>query len=202
MATLETSPLSPTTKSKVEVVGSLLEQLQDSHRRILERVRPTHLQEVGLIRSLKSIVEGPAVTAANVSASCRLEASINEMEDLVAETAYRVTQEAVTNVVRHAGARNVWISAEITPRSNNAPTPVLKLEIMDDGGGRPENVSPGRGLKGMKERVLALGGRFSLSRQEERFTLSCEIPLRSALTRNDEKRRYDPGAQTAGATRS
>jgi signal transduction histidine kinase len=83
----------------------------------------------------------------------------------------------VTNVVRHAGARNVWITAGITSPSIQAANPMLKLEVMDDGRGKPENVSPGRGLKGMNERVLALGGRISISRREEHFVLSCEIPL-------------------------
>jgi signal transduction histidine kinase len=105
--------------------------------------------------------------------------------DIVAETAYRVTQEAVTNVLRHAGAHNVWIAADITPKSFHATSPVLQLQVMDDGRGSPEKVSPGRGLKGMNERVLALGGRISFGRKEERFILNCEIPLYSLSERSD-----------------
>ncbi|WP_424631983.1 histidine kinase [Bradyrhizobium sp. SYSU BS000235] len=178
IAGLEMSPLRPEVLSRVEIIAALLEQLHESHRRILDRVKPAHLEELGLVRSLRSLADSPALIAAQVEASCHLDAAIDQVSDLVAETAYRVVQEAVTNVVRHAGARNVSITANVT-RADDSPSPMLKLAVIDDGHGKPNSIVPGRGLKGMSERVLALGGRLSLDRRNEKFIVSCDIPLDS-----------------------
>lgn len=186
VAGLEMSSLSSDIASRVETIAALFEQLQQSHRRILDRVKPAHLQELGLVRSLRSIAESPALTAAHVEATCHLDAALDQVNDLVAETAYRVVQEGVTNVVRHAGARNVCIVADIV-QANGVPAALLKLAIIDDGDGRPDGITAGRGLKGMNERILALGGRLSFDRRNDKFVLSCEIPLDPMST---EKRVY------------
>jgi signal transduction histidine kinase len=69
-------------------------------------------------------------------------------------TAYRVVQESLTNVVRHAGARH----AKVVIRHTSG---AVTVEVCDDGGGPNERTSPGHGIKGMAERVQTLGGTFS-----------------------------------------
>ena len=69
-------------------------------------------------------------------------------------TAYRIVQESLTNVVRHAGARHVSV---VIRRDPDAVT----LEVRDDGGGPNGRVPGGHGITGMAERVQALGGTFS-----------------------------------------
>lgn len=177
VAGLEMSSFPADITSRVETIAALLEQLQESHLRILDRVKPIHLQELGLVRSLRSIAESPALSAAQVEVTCHIDAGIDQISDVVAETAYRVVQEGVTNVVRHAGAHSVTIVANIA-RTDGAPDSALRLSIIDDGRGEPGRITPGRGLKGMNERVLALGGRLSFDRRNEKFILSCEIPLK------------------------
>jgi signal transduction histidine kinase len=73
-------------------------------------------------------------------------------------TAYRIAQEALTNVVRHAGAREVWV--EVAPAGRN-----VRLRISDDGVGPPSEVTRGSGLVGIEERVAAVDGIWSLSRR-------------------------------------
>lgn len=178
VAGLEMSPLPADMASRVGTLAALLEQLHESHRRILDRVKPAHLQELGLSRSLRSLAESPALSAAQVEAVCHLDAGLDRVSDLVAETAYRVVQEGITNIVRHADAHNVTIVADTT-QADSPQGAILRLSIIDDGRGEPERITPGRGLKGMNERVLALGGRLSLERKGEKFIVSCEIPFNS-----------------------
>jgi signal transduction histidine kinase len=69
-------------------------------------------------------------------------------------TAYRIVQESLTNVVRHAGA----LHATVAIRHG---TGAVTVEVCDDGRGPNRRTSPGNGIKGMAERVQALGGSFS-----------------------------------------
>jgi signal transduction histidine kinase len=64
---------------------------------------------------------------------------------------YRIVQEAVTNIVRHADASAARVSIR---RDNGA----LTIEVVDDGGRTPTDSSPGNGVRGMRERAAALGG--------------------------------------------
>jgi signal transduction histidine kinase len=69
-------------------------------------------------------------------------------------TAYRIVQESLTNVVRHAGARHARVAIR-----HGAGT--VTVEVSDDGRGPDGRTSTGHGIKGMGERVQALGGTFS-----------------------------------------
>ena len=78
----------------------------------------------------------------------------------MAITIYRVLQESLTNIARHAGARNAWV---VLGASGNS----LELEVEDDGRGiEGADLARSRslGLKGMRERVLYLGGSVEFGR--------------------------------------
>jgi signal transduction histidine kinase len=70
-------------------------------------------------------------------------------------TVYRITQEALTNVVRHAGASHAWVEVS---RDGAA----VRLRVSDDGAGPPAERTRGSGLLGIEERVAARGGRMEL----------------------------------------
>ncbi len=85
----------------------------------------------------------------------------------------RCAQEAVTNAVAHAEARNVWI--ELQQRDG-----ALALSARDDGRGAAE-VSAGNGLRGMRERIEALGGTLQIDTSAGGgFSLCATLPLWSA----------------------
>jgi signal transduction histidine kinase len=67
--------------------------------------------------------------------------------------AYRIAQEAMTNVVRHAGARHCRVNLSIDEESGS-----LSLEVEDDGRGTGRGLGPGVGLSSMRERAEELGG--------------------------------------------
>ncbi|MCW2775139.1 MAG: hypothetical protein JWN91_3465 [Nocardioides sp.] len=79
-----------------------------------------------------------------------------ELDERTTLTAYRIVQEALTNVARHARARTVWV--DVAPAGRN-----VRLRISDDGVGPPDEVTRGAGLIGIEERVDAADGVWSIS---------------------------------------
>ncbi|AXB42792.1 sensor histidine kinase [Amycolatopsis albispora] len=90
----------------------------------------------------------------------------------VGRTAYRIVQESLTNVVRHAAAATASVRIDHRPGA-------LAIRIDDDGTATPDTTpEPGVGLLGMRERVTALGGRLSAApRGEGGFTVEAELPV-------------------------
>jgi signal transduction histidine kinase len=101
---------------------------------------------------LPALVDG--VRRSGLPVELILGSDIAAIPAVVGTTAYRVVQEALTNVLRHAGAR----SASVTVDNSGGR---LLVEVVDDGRGAPSGpvaVEPGHGLHGMRERVALLGG--------------------------------------------
>jgi signal transduction histidine kinase len=92
----------------------------------------------------------------------------------VDQAAYRIVQEALTNVSRHAGPACVTVHLHYTPET-------LSVQVDDDGKGTGTRPSgPGLGLLGMRERVSALGGRLQAGPQDEGgFRVRAELPARA-----------------------
>jgi signal transduction histidine kinase len=95
-----------------------------------------------------------------------------QLPDVVELTAYRVVQEAITNVLRHADARSAIVRVHEEPRQ-------LMMEVRDDGRRHNGQVSPGFGLRGMAERVESLGGQVWHGYDgEQGWAVRALIPLR------------------------
>ena len=99
----------------------------------------------------------------------RIDPALNGVDGLLSQTIYRVIQEGVTNVLRHANASA--ISVEATIEGNQ-----VLVEISDDGVGFTPDQPFGRGLTGMHERVRALSGTFEFERQNSRTYVRCRLP--------------------------
>lgn len=126
--------------------------LQQVNRRILGRLRPAALSEIGLADALEALARGWRETRADVAIELALDGAQGDMDETSALTAYRVAQEGLTNAFRHSGARRIVLSAT---RAGD----LLRIEVSDDGAGlAPGPSGGGLGLRGMRERVEALGG--------------------------------------------
>jgi signal transduction histidine kinase len=94
----------------------------------------------------------------------------------VDQAAYRIVQEALNNISRHAGPACAWVQLHYTPDA-------LCIQVHDDGTGTgtgPRSAGPGLGLIGMRERVTALGGRLHAGpRDEGGFQVRAEFPARA-----------------------
>lgn len=129
------------------------ELLQDGVRRLVRRLRPAELDQLGLVAAMQSLCEAWA-TRSGVPCVFHSRGDLRQRGEAVDTTIYRVTQEALANVVRHASATRVNVELTATSR-------VLSLSVEDDGRGFTV-VTPQRGfgLLGATERAAALGGSF------------------------------------------
>jgi signal transduction histidine kinase len=153
----------PALVDEARALEKMASVLMISLRRTLTYLRPQEIDDLGLIQSLKALVEQH-----NESARGRTTYSIEttgEVEQLRAETCahvYRIVQEALTNASKHANARNVRV---LLTQHADSGQEKIRLSVVDDGAGPApvDNPPPpsGSGLIGMRERVLALSGKFA-----------------------------------------
>lgn len=153
-----------------------LEQVRDTTRtsleevrRISQRLRPGILADLGLLKSLSSL--GSDLTArTGVPVHCRF---LSDPPPLPPETelvVYRIAQEALTNVARHARADSVEL--ELTD-----PGDLLVLRVSDDGVGGA-GAATGAGIQGMHERAFIVAGRLEVRTRAGGGTeVRLEIPL-------------------------
>jgi signal transduction histidine kinase len=157
----------------------------------IERIRAASAQTLRDLRSMVRILRtpggedgGPEVlslmsvpdlvrTARGVGldATERIDVAVDELSPQVDAAAYRIVQEALTNVVKHARARRVEVTAQVRDD-------VLHVRVVDDGQGAGEH-GDGHGLAGMAERVRLLGGTLR-TRSRPGFTVEAEMPARLA----------------------
>ena len=150
---LEASLRSRSSQVKIHEALAVVDRTIEGLRRMIARLSPLVLQELGLVAAIRK-------EAKDLSKSTGVKTRVEVPDDLgrfgpEAETAiYRVVQEALHNVAKHAQARNVAVQVA---RDQS----VIKLLVEDDGiGFVQKGISRGRsfGLSGMRERIAALGG--------------------------------------------
>jgi signal transduction histidine kinase len=109
---------------------------------------------------------------AGLDATLTIEGQRHDVPAAVGRTAYRIVQESLTNIARHASAATASVRIEYRPGA-------LAIRVDDDGRATPGIVpTPGIGLLGMGERVNALGGRLRAEPGRERgFTVQAELPV-------------------------
>lgn len=141
-------------------MASSAELLHEGVRRLLRRLRPAELDELGLPAALRSLCDSwesrscLRCTLTLRGADVQGLDSLGEAQDTAV---YRVAQEALSNAVRHAHAQQVQMTLDVQARA-------VTLSVQDDGCGiDPARSTRGLGLLGATERAAALGGRFEVS---------------------------------------
>lgn len=164
------------------VVGTAdVVRIRDTTRAALEEVRsvarqlrPHVLEDLGLRSALTGLTQD-LFSRGPTHAVRRIEADLDGLDEGVEVVVFRVAQEALTNVARHAGAETVEVELS---RADG----VLVLEIRDDGRGLPPGAR-GTGLRGMAERAALVGGTVRLRALPERGTsVRLVIPDPSPIT--------------------
>jgi PAS domain S-box-containing protein len=144
MATTSDPALASTLQEAVEELSAGAAEL----RSLARGLHPGLLTERGLVPALQALANRSQVP---VTLHC---ATIGRMDAAVESAAYFVVSEALTNVMRHASASHVNVTVQ-------RPNSVLALEVRDDGSGGA-SIDAGTGLRGLADRVAALGGRLLL----------------------------------------
>jgi signal transduction histidine kinase len=120
-------------------------------RRVVYALRPPSLDELGLIGALRQTVDND--TTGPLQLVVDLPEQLPPLPAAVEVAAYRIAQEALTNVVRHAAARTCTLRVAV-----DASAHLLKVLVEDDGSGLPHGYRKGVGLHSMRERAAELGG--------------------------------------------
>jgi len=149
--------LNPLTDRLIEAQGQV-DDLIGTVQRIATDLRPDALDELGLPEALKEEAER-FVNRTGVRCEVQVEELPESLPCTVATAAFRIFQEALTNIVRHAQASRVQVRCAVTGE-------VLELVVADDGKGMPPGSEQDRdslGLLGMRERAELLGGKVNFT---------------------------------------
>jgi two-component system sensor histidine kinase UhpB len=160
--------------------SAILEQinaLQRVNRRVLEKLRPVGLAELGLSGALEALLRLWRESRPDVAIETSISQSLGDAGETAELTIYRVVQEALTNVFRHARATSVNITVEPAEQAGTQGHRGCALvRVRDNGCGLTPDHRLGRGLQGMRERILALGGTLSVASNEGGVTVEAIIP--------------------------
>lgn len=177
--------LSQTTEPSGEAVrkhgSAILEQvnaLQQCNRRVLEKLRPVGLAELGLHGALQALLRLWGESHPDVVIETNISHTLGHTGETAELTIYRIVQEALTNVFRHAGATSVDVTIEPTEQQQDAQggRNGALVRVRDNGRGLKPDHRLGLGLTGMRERILALGGTLSVASSEAGVTVEAMIP--------------------------
>jgi signal transduction histidine kinase len=152
----------------VRQAQSVAKLLLGDVREVVSQLRDE--DSIDLTQALGSLVEGVPGLAIHLELPPRF--SVDDPKR--AQVLLRCAQEIITNTVRHAGARNLWLRFERNGEKQ------MVIHARDDGRGAAE-LKPGNGLAGMRERLAQYGGRLDIVTAKDRgFALDAWLPLEGA----------------------
>ena len=167
--------LPPERIKEIQSVRGLLDQIEDRIRRISHELRPTILDDLGLVPAIEFLADG---VSQRWGITVTVRGTVGAGLPLTVETAlYRAVQEGLTNVARHAQATQAEVTLQQSPE-------LIVCAVRDDGSGfDPAEIAVGQGRRGLglveiRERMAALGGTLRLTPMAGRGTeFIVEIPL-------------------------
>lgn len=155
----------------------------DEVRRISRELRPESLDQLGLASALRELVTS-FERMSGVGVRCRIASDIPKLDTAVELAAYRIVQESLTNVARHASASSVELTAEADGDAR------VIVVVRDDGIGISERATQSAGLRSMRERAVLIGAALSISAAADGGTqVRLAIPLGRA-----RRTKREPGA--------
>jgi signal transduction histidine kinase len=165
-------------RQRLVELRALAGDIQEEVRRFSRALRPLYLEDLGFVPALETLAQETA-RASGLEISTTVEGEMYRLAPDLELTAYRVVQEGLNNVVRHAGAHAAWLTVAFTPGE-------LTLRVRDDGCGFNPPVNPADpareghfGLMGIRERALLFGGRMEVrSRLGEGTMLEVTLPFK------------------------
>ncbi|MGH8549726.1 MAG: sensor histidine kinase, partial [Methylococcales bacterium] len=130
----------------------------------LRRLHPLILDELGLKASLEELLEVCSTQQPSLALDYRCDPAVDEFPPKLQIHVFRIVQECMTNIVKHAGATQVSIQIQVDRQSSSsASVSRLRMAVCDDGRGfDPKAVQSGFGLRGIRERIEGLGGETSI----------------------------------------
>ncbi len=150
-------------------------------RRLAQDLRPPILDALGLQQAIQTYCS-KFTERTHLPVTLEIEPNLPPLPDVYNVTLYRVLQEALTNISKHAQANRVWVDLSLDGNS-------IYLTIQDNGCGLPEQENPtnGIGLTGMNERLSLVGGKLVVRSTPESGTiLTALLPMHTNVSRESE----------------
>jgi two-component system sensor histidine kinase UhpB len=160
-------------RAELEDIQETVRGSLDDVRDIARRLRPDALEDLGLRSALYALCTEFS-QASGIVIIRHIAAQTNRLMPDIELVCYRVTQEALTNIARHAQATKVWVDLHVEPDR-------LRLRIADDGVGGV--TMGGAGVGGMRERALLVGAELTITSPVGGGTeVTLDVPLTEAST--------------------
>ena len=164
-------------EASARAIVEVSSRMYDVVHSMMRRLRPTMLDDLGLVAALEEAIEDWQARHPDIHCVLTTSGELDQLAEPVNISLYRVVQEVLTNVARHAQARNVEIRLMRERGEDGADR--VRLHARDDGRGmNPDRRVTGLGLMGMRERVEALRGTLVLDAAPGRgVAIDIIIPL-------------------------
>ncbi|MEZ4333162.1 MAG: PAS domain S-box protein [Myxococcota bacterium] len=180
----------PDVHRSAQAIVQAASHIYDGVHGIIRQLRPGTLDHFGLPAAIEELVKSWSNRNPEVECTLEMAGDVGALGEPVSIGVYRLVQESLTNVARHAGARRVRV--EIRRLGQR-----LTVDVADDGRGLPSGEPDGRarlGVVGMRERVQALGGEFRLdSERGVGVRIHASIPVPTDLADATEGTSSDMG---------
>lgn len=158
----------PDLAEKLGRTGQTLDEGVQLKRRIIEDLRPSALEHLGLAAAIRQYVDEHCRRAGLTCRTDVPEDVADHLDDTARIALYRIVQESLTNVLKYAQAKSAEVSITRTERG-------LELRILDDGMGfeleKALAQPSSHGIAGMRQRIVGLGGRFEVRSSPGRGTV-------------------------------
>jgi len=164
-------------KDSAITIMSFTDRMFEVAKNMMQRLRPSILDELGLLTALQEIIDSWNGRYGEVFCHFEHDSGISDLGEDININLYRIVQESLTNIAKHARANEVFVTMARTRNEKNED--ILEVRIQDDGiGFDMTKVRKGLGLLGIRERVEALNGNFVLAAiPGEGVEMNITIPL-------------------------
>jgi signal transduction histidine kinase len=164
----------PARLALTETIGDVETEIANL-RAIIADLRPAILDDLGLIEALDALLDRNRSSGLEINPSITLEGDATQVpwDPTLEITIYRLVQEAMTNVVKHAGATAVSVTVGLSESGDE-----VTIEVSDNGRGfDADGLTDGFGLAGLRERVFLAGGQIEVHSTPAGTQLSARLPV-------------------------
>jgi two-component system, NarL family, sensor histidine kinase UhpB len=172
----------PRVFNSAQAIIDTTSHIYDVVHNMITRLRPSPLDDLGLVPTLEQAITSWQAREPDIQFDIRVSGRLDNLNEMMNMTVFRVVQEAITNAVRHAEASQINVIVK-TQKASNSDIDNLSIEIKDNGKGmvvKDLHSDVDFGLLGMRERAHSLGGEFELTSEPGNgVKVSVVIPLRA-----------------------
>jgi two-component system sensor histidine kinase UhpB len=165
-------------KQTTDSIISVCDHLMAVVRSMMHQLHPLVLTELGLKATMEDLMNHWTLRNPALKLTINCPDEVDALEQKITIQVFRIVQECLTNIVRHAQAKQAIISLEIARPATTGKA--LRLRVTDDGQGcATDEIKTGFGLLGMRERINSLGGELTIQTQPQQgMSVIASIPLK------------------------